>query len=188
MAQLDMFLKIDGIQGESTDSKHTKEIEISAFHQGAYQHATTGSGTGGQGGGRVMFESIHFKAVTSIASPKLFLNCANGSHIATATFAMRKAGGTQQDFCTYAMKNVLVTSYKSAIGFDLESSGDSKTINWGDVSSGDNPAESVALQNCFDFFSLSFGSLEIGYGAQDKQGNVGAMVKGGWNAAENKPT
>jgi type VI secretion system secreted protein Hcp len=181
-----MFLKIDGIQGESTDSKHSKEIEIHAFHHGCYQAATTGSGTGGAGGGRVLFESIHFKAITNTASPKLYLQCTSGAHIASATFAIRKAGTTQQDFCIYTMKNVFISSYKSSIGFDLESSGDSKSISWNSFS-GENPTESVALQNCFDFFSLSFGSLDIAYGAQDAKGAVGALVHGGWDAQTNKP-
>ena len=37
-----------------------------------------------------------------------------------------------------------------------------------------------------DFFSLSFGSLDIAYGAQDAKGSVGALVHGGWNIQTNK--
>lgn len=34
MAQVDFFLKIDGIKGESTDKAHKGEIEIESFSWG----------------------------------------------------------------------------------------------------------------------------------------------------------
>jgi type VI secretion system secreted protein Hcp len=37
MAAADYFLKIDGIEGESNDSKHKAEIEIGSFSFGATQ-------------------------------------------------------------------------------------------------------------------------------------------------------
>lgn len=36
----DMFLKIDGIDGESVDSTHTNEIELLSLHWGMSQGAT----------------------------------------------------------------------------------------------------------------------------------------------------
>jgi len=41
---LDMFLKIDGIQGESTDNHHKDKIDILSYTWGESQPAAAGSG------------------------------------------------------------------------------------------------------------------------------------------------
>jgi hypothetical protein len=61
-AGFDALLEIDGIAGESGDDAQ---------------------GVGGGGGaGKVQMQDTHFVAKASKASPKLFLACATGSHIA----------------------------------------------------------------------------------------------------------
>ena len=42
MALVDYFLKIDGIEGESQDSKHSKEIELESWSWGETQTGTRG--------------------------------------------------------------------------------------------------------------------------------------------------
>ena len=37
MAAVDYFLKIDGIEGESQDSKHKNEIDVQSWNWGAFQ-------------------------------------------------------------------------------------------------------------------------------------------------------
>ena len=49
MAQVDYFLKIDGIDGESTDAKHKGEIDLQSWGFGASQSGTMHSGGGGGG-------------------------------------------------------------------------------------------------------------------------------------------
>ena len=44
---VDMFLKLDGIKGESKDSKHSGEIEILAWSWGLSNSGSFGSGGGG---------------------------------------------------------------------------------------------------------------------------------------------
>ena len=75
MAQFDAFLKLDGIKGESQDSKHKGEIDILSFR---WDTAQTGShATGGGGGtGKVQFSAIHFVKRADASSPILLLNCA----------------------------------------------------------------------------------------------------------------
>jgi len=46
MAHVDYFLKIDGVDGESTDDKHKGEINIESWSWGVTQ-STTGAGGGG---------------------------------------------------------------------------------------------------------------------------------------------
>ena len=90
MAQVDYFLKLDGIPGESVDSKHKDEIDIMSFSFGETQ---TGTALGGGGGaGKVQMQDFHFTMRTSKASPKLFLACASGEHIKDGILVGRRAG------------------------------------------------------------------------------------------------
>ncbi len=87
----DYLLKIEGIKGESTDSKHKDEIEIESFSWGATQPGTFSTGGGG-GAGKVSFQDLHFTSRVSVASPNLMVACASGQHIKVATLTVRKAG------------------------------------------------------------------------------------------------
>jgi len=48
------------------------------------------------------------------ASPSLMLKCANGKHYDNVKIVCRKAGGTQQEFLTFTMHDVIITSYRAA--------------------------------------------------------------------------
>ena len=78
MAAVDYFLKIDGIDGESVDSKHAGAIEPLSFSWGLSQAGSFATG-GGAGAGKVQFQDFHFTSNTSKASPKLMLACASGA-------------------------------------------------------------------------------------------------------------
>ena len=66
----DYLLKVDGIKGESTDSKHKDEIEIESFSWGATQPGSFSTGGGG-GAGKVSFQDIHFTQKYDKSSPVL---------------------------------------------------------------------------------------------------------------------
>src|SRR2546421_7469227 len=97
MALVDYFLKIEGIQGESPDAKHKDEIQVLSFSFGASQHGTMAFGGGG-GAGKVQMQDFHYMMNVNKASPKLFLACATGDHIASAALVCRKAGKEQQEY------------------------------------------------------------------------------------------
>lgn len=111
MATVDYFLKIDGIEGESTDSKHKGEIELESFSWGETQTATQVGGGGGAG--KVQMQDFHFVMKINKASPSLFRSCATGEHIKEATFSARKAGGGQQEFLKVTLSDILVSSYQT---------------------------------------------------------------------------
>ena len=50
------------------------------------------AGGGGGGAGKAEFQDFSFAMPVSKASPKLFLACASGQHLAEATLTVRKAG------------------------------------------------------------------------------------------------
>jgi type VI secretion system secreted protein Hcp len=67
MAQ-DIFLKINGIEGESQDADHKNEIEVLAFNWKAYQESTMHAGSGG-GAGKATVEDLEFDHYVDRSSP-----------------------------------------------------------------------------------------------------------------------
>jgi type VI secretion system secreted protein Hcp len=155
---VDYFLKIDGIDGESTDSKHKGEIELASFSWGVSQSGQAGRG-GGRGAGKAQFQDFHFVARTTKASPKLFLACASGQHVKSALLTCRRAGRDRLEFIKYKLSEVLVSSF---------------------VSGGSTPEEP------FDQVSLNFAKLELEYVPQSKSGKAEAAVKAAWDLKANK--
>jgi type VI secretion system secreted protein Hcp len=157
-AAVDYFLKIDGIEGESTDDRHKGEIEILSFSWGETNAGTHAAGGGG-GAGKVSMQDIHFTMKMNKASPKLFLACATGEHIKEAVLVARKAGGDQQEYLKVKFTDLLVSSYQTG------------------GSSGDVPTDS---------FSLNFSKIEFEYKPQNPDGTLGAPVKAGYDLKLNK--
>lgn len=109
----DAFLKLDSIPGESDDKVHKGEIEIESFSFGV-QNTGSLSGGGGGGAGKAVFQDIHFTAMASLASPKLFVACASGKHLKDATLTLRKAGkeGTADEFMKIQLQDCFVSGYQ----------------------------------------------------------------------------
>lgn len=101
----DYLLEIDGIKGESTDSKHRDTIEIESFSWGA-----TNSGSASN--------AITLKLGKRLdkSSPLLFLRCAKGEHIATATLICKKTGkdGGTTDYYVVTFEDILVSSFQTS--------------------------------------------------------------------------
>jgi type VI secretion system secreted protein Hcp len=154
----DVFLKIDGIAGESTDSKHKGEIEVLSYSWGASTSATLSSGGTGGGHGKVAMQDLSISTMYSKASPALMMACATGKHLTGATLVARKAGGTAQDYLTYKLTECLVSSYQTGASSEMP----------------------------MDSFSLNFGKIEVNYQAQSEKGPVGDPVKVGWDLKINK--
>lgn len=112
MAAFDAFLKLDGIKGESKDSKHADEIQLESFSWGAVQAGSHSAGGGG-GAGKVQFQDFHFVMQANKASPNLMLHCATGVHIPHVHLVVRKAGGTQLEFIKVKFSDVLISSYQT---------------------------------------------------------------------------
>lgn len=119
----DMFLKIEGIDGESTDEAHSDWIEILSYSHGVTQPATASISSGG---GRASQRSDHqdFSVVKTLdkASPKLFLHCCNGRHISEIKLELCRATGDKTKFMDYTLEDVIVSSVRpggSSEGSDL---------------------------------------------------------------------
>ncbi len=112
MSLFDCFLKIDGIEGESADSKHKGEINVKSFSWGQTNGGTFAFGGGG-GAGKVSMQDFHFTMKTSKASVELMLACAGGDHIKSAVLTCRKAGKDQQEFFRITFSDILVSTYQT---------------------------------------------------------------------------
>src|SRR5688500_18345117 len=106
---VDSFLKLDGVKGESKDSKHAGEIDVLSWSWGVAQTGTMAYGGGG-GAGKANFQDFSFMHNVDKSSPVLMLKCATGDHIKEATFTSRKAGKTQQEYLIVKINEILVTS------------------------------------------------------------------------------
>jgi len=160
MAAVDYFLKLDGIDGESQDSKHKGEIELDSWSFGATQHGTSGTGGGG-GAGKVALQDFHFVMRVNKATPKLFLACATGEHIKKAVLTCRKAGKEQQEYLKYTFSDFLVSSYQTG---------------------GSAHSDVVPM----DQISLNFSKIQVEYKEQKADGSLGGGVNAGWDAKLNQ--
>lgn len=112
MASVDYFLKIDGIPGESADSKHKNEIDLLSWSWGEANSGSHAAGGGG-GAGKVAMQDFNFTMTINKASPKLFLACATGQHIKEALLTCRKAGKEQQEYLKIKFSDLLISNYQT---------------------------------------------------------------------------
>jgi type VI secretion system secreted protein Hcp len=108
----DVFLKLDGVNGDSKRKGHEKEIELQSWSWGMSQSGSVHTATGA-GQSKVSVQDLSFTASMSFAGATLAQFCANGKHIATGKLTARKADGTSDgvDYLTIEMKDIIITSY-----------------------------------------------------------------------------
>src|SRR4051812_20615908 len=106
----DMFLKLDGVAGDSTDDKHKGEIDVMSF---AFSLGRGGDGTGsggrapsgssGKGATKGRLQTLRIDKVYDASSPKLFRAAATGQHIKSAVLSFRRSNDSGDlEFLTYA--------------------------------------------------------------------------------------
>ncbi len=159
---IEMFLKIDGIPGESTDARHPDEIDILSYACGESQPAVASAGGSGTATGRVTMQEFQFAMHVNKASPKLFLACANVTHIRNAVLTVRHAGTNPVDFLKWTFTDVMVVSYHTSAA----------------APPGELPTDQV---------SLRFGKIETEYIPLNPNGTPGAPIKAGWDVVANRP-
>lgn len=160
----DCFLKIEGVDGESTDAAHQKWIELLSFSHGMSQPpSSVVSSAGGAGSGRVNMQDFSIVKHLDSASPKLAMACCTGQHFPTVKIEVCRAGGDKLKYMEYKMTNVLVASVRPG--------GSSQ-------GSDEVPLEEVGF---------NFGKIEWTYTHQDRAtGGAGGNISGGWDLQANK--
>jgi type VI secretion system secreted protein Hcp len=160
----DTFIKIDGIEGESSDDKHAGWIEVTSFNTGLSQiTSATASSVGGASAERADFHDFSFTKQLDKASPKLALACADGTHIDSIIVEICRAGTEKVKFMEYKMTNCIISGVSTSGG--------------GKDSSSDFPTENV---------NINYGKIEWAYTVQKRQGGgASGNVAGGWDLQKN---
>jgi len=158
---VDMFIKIKGIEGESTDKKHPKEIDVLAWSWGMSQSGTTHMGGGG-GSGKVSVQDLSFTKYVDASSHALMGACCVGKHHDDAILYVRKAsgkGGDPIEYIKITMNEVMVTS----------------------VSTGGSGAEDRLTEN----ITLNFAKVKFEYTPQKADGTKDTTKETTWDIAAN---
>ncbi len=158
----DAFIKIDRIEGESTDDRHPGWIEIIAFR---CRHAMTiskrTSGTRGATLGRAEFDRFTFSKLLDKSSPLLMSACAAGTHIDDITVELCRAGKDKVKFMTYNLKNCVISSVRTSSG---------------------DPNNGFPV----DMVEIDFGRIEWCYTQQNRHGGWAAgQIAGAWDRQRN---
>lgn len=159
----DIYLNIDGIEGESTDNMFAKQMEIQAYTFGMRQATTsTVSSAGSMAGQKVSIDELGVTKYLDKASPKLMDACASAKHFKAATLSLRRAlKGKQEVYMQYKLSDVIISSVHDA------GSGE-----------GGVPTEQIGI---------SFAKIEWQYTVTTDAGGKGGQVSAGWDLATNQP-
>lgn len=144
---VDMFLKLDGIKGESTNDKHKDEIEVMSFSWGLSQQGALAHGNGAAAG-KVSVQDFSFVKRLDTASPQLLEASCRGEHIGFGLLTLAKAGGDrgQQEYLKIKFSDILISSYQTG------------------GSQGGDPAEQI---------SLNFSNVEVSAAEIRPDGSIG---------------
>jgi type VI secretion system secreted protein Hcp len=153
----DFLLIVEGLAGES--DLEPGAIDLASFSFGV-QNAV-GPGGGGGGAGRATFSDITVVKKLDKSSPVLLRACASGQHFPTVIITARKAGGKQQEYLKYTLKDIIVTSYQP-----------------GGTSNGGRPMESL---------SFTFATITTEYREQLRDGSLGPPIQTCWDVRTNRP-
>jgi type VI secretion system secreted protein Hcp len=158
---VDYFLKIDGVDGESQQTGHVKELEMDSWSFGETQTGVAATATG-SAMGKVTLNEFRFSKRMDSSSPKLMQYNLNGKHIKWARFTARRAGsegGTPVDYLFVDFGDLVISQY------DVTGTG----------SEGGWPYENVAF---------SYGALKMSY-KQLVKGVAQGAISGGYDAEKN---
>lgn len=112
---VDIFLKIDGIDGESKEAAHRDWIEVSSWNWGVQQVTTPRDGAGA---GKVSVQDLTITKSLDKASPALMQSCATGRRMKEVTLDLTRQKNDRQTYFTVKLSDVLVSSYKAGSAAD----------------------------------------------------------------------
>lgn len=159
---LDVYLQIDGIKGESTDSAHQGWIEVASAHWGVTQpRSATASTGGGHTAERCEHRSLSLSKIADLASPILMQTCSMGKTIPKAKLEFMRADGEGKPVKYYEveLENVMIASMDQLVS-------DGGLLH--------------------DDIGLRFSKVKWKYTQQKIGGGASGSTAGGWDLACNK--
>jgi len=152
----DIFIKFDGVDGESPDSQFKSHCEVLSFSWGVSQPVAFQGG--GMGAGKANFQDFSITKQMDAASTRLMLRCSNGEHFKKVEVSARKAGGKQMVYLKFLFEDCIISSYSMG-------------------SSGEIPTENV---------TVAFGKMKVEYHTQDGKGATSKTGDFGFDVKANK--
>jgi type VI secretion system secreted protein Hcp len=156
-ALADVFLFLEGIQGNSTDAKHKGEIDILTYTQ-SFKNTVPDS-TGG-GAGKVTCGDVTVTKNIDKSSPLLIKAVTTGQHIKKAVLTFRQVGGDQLNYYVVTLNDVLITSIVQT--------------------DQNNPAR------IFELVQMNAADFKFKFTPQNANGSSGAAIEFEFNCAANK--
>jgi type VI secretion system secreted protein Hcp len=157
----DYYLQLDGIRGESADSKHQGWIECASINWSIHQpKSATTSTSGGHTAERAELHEISIHKLVDLASPVLAQHCAMGKTIPKAKLEMMRADGNGEPikYFEVELENVLIAHIAPNFA-------------------GNIGGESLGLK---------FSKVKWKYTQQKIGGGVAGNTAGGWDLATNR--
>lgn len=158
----DYYLQLDGIKGESTDSRHAAWIECTTVTWSITQpRSATASTGGGHTAERAELSEITISKLVDLSSPILAQTCACGKTIPKAKLEFLRADGDSEPikYFEVELENVLI----GHVAPSFDGSG--------------QPMESLGLK---------FSKVHWQYTQQKVGGGASGNTKGGWDMATNR--
>jgi len=159
MSQVDAFIKIGDLKGESQDSKHIDWVDVLSWNWGM-ANAGSGQRGSGSGTGKGDVQDFHFTKVVDTSSTFLGQRLLRGDHFPKATFELRKAGGEGTPLVYYKVE--FETVFISGMSFGGSGEGGAFT-------------ESI---------TFNFKTFKATYTKQSNQGTAAGSTTLGWDVAQ----
>jgi len=153
-----IFLKLDGIRGASTDARHKDEIDVTSYAQAFRNSVNFGFGGGG-GSGRVTCGDITVLKNIDRSSPDLIMQVTTGRHIRDGVITFSTGGERPLDYYTVRMRDIVIDAVEQM----------------------DPPGEPGLTEKV----SLKVRQFQFTFVPQDNKGLPGAPVTFGWDCASN---
>jgi type VI secretion system secreted protein Hcp len=165
----DIYVKFEGeIQGDSTDTKHQNEIEVSSFSHAVVQpKSSSASSAGANTAERTDHREMLFTKDIDKATPKLLRACSAGTVYSKVTVTFYRAFGgkgttatsqTRVDYYKIVLEDVVVSSVNTSIG------------------EGELPTET---------FGLKYGKVSWEYKQHKMDGSSASTGIAGWDLRKN---
>jgi len=172
-APANCFLKMEGIKGDSLDSKHKDEIEVLTWGFGVSQSVVQHGATYGAGPSQI--SNLRFTARMGLQSPILLKYVAQGAIVKYALLTCRKPS-TEQEYFKVTLTDVLVTGYQTGMGYQT-----GVPIPTG------TQAQASIDPYPVDQFTFVFTKIKVEYWPQKPDGNLGGVVPYEWDIKAKKP-
>jgi type VI secretion system secreted protein Hcp len=174
IAPFEIFLKLDGIEGESTVKGHEKETVVLSYDQSIHNPGGGGPGGGSGAAGKSTFSPVRFRKPIDRGSIPLLLACAAGTHIKDAQFTFRLVASAFE-FYKVKLVDVVVASIGQVAG-----TGEQYPLTFGALAAGaDN-------HGFLDEVTLDYAKIQWEYRTVGPSGKTAGPVTGGWDLTVNK--